>query len=59
MRRHILVVSEKKIKMLKTTFVATQLGNIRWCRHNSFLHITHLYYKHVQNIRVKFGPSGW
>ena len=41
MRHHLLVVSEKKIKMLKTSFVIAQVKYYRW-RHNSFLRLTHL-----------------
>ena len=58
MRRHLLVVSEKK--MLKTPFVITQ-GEVliyRW-RHNNFLRMTHLGYKHVDHIRAKLDALCW
>ena len=58
MRHHLLVVSEKKIKMSKTSFVIAQVKYYRW-RHNSFLRLTHLGYKHVHNIRAKSGALCW
>ena len=53
MRRHLLVVSEKKIKMLKTPFVIAQ-GEVLQVAHNNFLRLTHLDYKHVHTIRPQF-----
>ena len=58
MRRHLLLVSEKKMKMLKTAFVTAQRELFRW-RHNDFVQMTHLYYKHVRNIRTKSGALCW
>ena len=43
---HLLVVSEKKIKMLKTPFVIAHGEVLRW-RHSNFPRMTHLDYKHV------------
>ena len=50
------LVSEKKIKMLKTTFVITQIGSITGGTTITFCELP-TYYKHVQNSRVKFGAS--
>ena len=47
----LLVVLEKKIKMLKTAVIA-QGKYYRW-RHNNFSRMTHLDDKHVYNIRAK------
>ena len=59
MRRHLLVVSEKKIKMLKTPFVIAQ-GEVLWWRHKNFLGMTHLEYKPVHsNIRAKSDALCW
>ena len=46
MSRHLLVVSEKKIKMLKTLFVIVQ-GEVLY---NNFWRMTHLDCKHVHII---------
>ena len=54
MRRHLVVVSEKKIKMLKTALASHKEKYYRW-RHNNFLQMTHLYYEHVRNIRARSG----
>ena len=46
MRHHLLVVSEKKIKMLKTTFVHAKVKYYRW-RHNNFLRTTYTHNKYI------------
>ena len=55
MRRH-LQVSEKKIKMLKTTFVIAQSEVLQVAPQ---LRLTHLGTKHVHNIRAKSDALCW
>ena len=53
MRRHRLVVSEKKIKMLKTTFAPHRVKFYRW-RHNIFLRTTYIHNKYIYTIRAYY-----
>ena len=46
MRRHLLVVSEKKIKMLKTTVAPHRVKYYRW-RHNIFSRTTYIHNKYI------------
>ena len=50
MRRHLLVVSEKKIKMLKTM---QKVKYYRW-RHNNFLRTTYTHNKYMYTIRAYY-----
>ena len=53
MRCHLLVVSEKKIKMLKTTFATQKVKYYRW-RHNNFLRTTYIHNKYMYTIRAYY-----
>ena len=49
MGRHLIVVSEKKIKMLKLLLSPHKGKYYRW-HHNNFLPMTHLYYKYLRKL---------
>ena len=53
MRRHLLVVSEKKIKMLKTTLPPHRVKYYRW-RHNIFLRTTYIHNKYMYTIKAYY-----
>ena len=53
MRRHLLAVSEKKIKMLKTAFGATKKSSITGGTTITFCAQT----AHITNICMKSGPN--
>ena len=53
MRRHLLAVSEKKIKMLKTMFPPHRVKFYRW-RHNIFLRTTYIDNKYMCTIRTYY-----
>ena len=46
MRLHLLVVSEKKIKMLKSTFVTKKVKYYKWRHHNFCAQTAHNKYLH-------------
>ena len=54
MKCHLLVVLERKIKMLRLLLSMHKVKYYRQ-RHNNFLRMTHLYYNHVPNISDKSG----
>ena len=53
MRRHLLVVSEKKIKMLETTLPKQKVKYYRW-RHNNFLRTTYIHNKYMYTIKAYY-----
>ena len=58
MRRHLQVVSEKKIKMLKTPFVIAQ-SEVLQVAQQQLLAVDTPRYQHVHNIRAKSDALCW
>ena len=54
MRRHLLVVSEKKIKMLKTTFAHAKSSSIIGGATIIFMRTTYIHNKYMYTIRAYY-----